>query len=96
MQINPTRTGLNQETGVTKHGDSSVGKTQASNRGLQDSVSVTSQAVQLRQLEESLSSIPDVDNARVQAIKQALADGSYTIDSQQLVDNLLRSEQDFV
>lgn len=98
MEINPTRPELNRETQSSNRAgsdDAATDGTKKPGRGLVDSVSVTNQAVLLRKLEESLSAIPEIDNAKVQAIKQSLADGSYTIDSEQLVSNLLSSEQDF-
>jgi negative regulator of flagellin synthesis FlgM len=98
MEINPARLEANQDTQKSKRtsGDSAGSyATPTPARGLDDSVSVTDQAVKLRQLEQSLATIPEVDNPRVQAIKQAIADGSYAIDSEQLVNNLLRAEQDF-
>lgn len=98
MEINPTRPELNRETqrsNLTGSEDTASDGTKKPGRGLADSVSVTNQAVLLRKLEQSLASIPEIDNPRVQAIKQSLADGSYIIDSEQLVNNLLSSEQDF-
>ncbi|MAA63972.1 MAG: flagellar biosynthesis anti-sigma factor FlgM [Alteromonadaceae bacterium] len=54
-----------------------------------DSVSLSSQARDLKKLEERLDSYPEVDDARVEQIKAALADGSYKIDAEQLAQKML-------
>lgn len=60
-----------------------------------DKVTMTNQANQMLQLEGNLADIPDVDNERVQAIKAALENGSYQIDTEKLVTNLLSAQSDF-
>ena len=59
-----------------------------------DTVTFTSTAAEMLKLEESLSSIPDVDNARVASIKAAIDEGSYRIDPEKIVDSLLGLEKD--
>ena len=49
----------------------------------------------LAQLEQSLAEVPDVNMARVEAIKQAIEDGSYQIDSQELARKMIDFEGDF-
>ncbi len=61
-----------------------------------DTVTVTDTAARIRQLEASLSSLPDVDSARVQAIRQAIADGSYQVDADRIATKLLKLEQDLL
>ena len=39
-----------------------------------------------------LSSSPDADQGRIEAIRQAIADGSYEIDAQRIADKLLKLE----
>lgn len=56
------------------------------------SVSLSAQAQQLKAIEESLRDLPEVDNERVSQIKQAIADGSYKIDSSRIADKLLSLE----
>lgn len=59
-----------------------------------EAVSLTRTAVELQQLETQLRETSGVDVERVESIRQAIADGSYTVDAQSLVDSLLRSEQE--
>jgi len=46
-------------------------------------------------LEQKLADVPEVDVARVEAIKQSIDDGSYQIDSQELARNMIDFEGDF-
>lgn len=53
-----------------------------------DTVRLTGDAVNLHQLDKTLASIPVVDQGRVAAIKQALAEGSYKLDPAAIADRL--------
>ena len=57
-----------------------------------DTVSITDTSAQLRSIESSLASLPVVDTQRVESIKQAIADGSYQVDSQTIADKLIDFE----
>ena len=57
-----------------------------------DTVSLTETSAQLRSIESSLAALPVVDAQRVESIKQAIADGSYQIDSQTVADKLIDFE----
>lgn len=59
-----------------------------------DTVTITSSAAGMLKLEQSLADIPDVDHARVSAIRASIAEGSYHIDSDRIVDKLLGIEQE--
>lgn len=58
----------------------------------QDSVSLSQQGQALARLSSELSSAPDVDQDKVAAIRNALANGSYQIDGQAIASKML--EQD--
>jgi negative regulator of flagellin synthesis FlgM len=64
-------------------------------RGSAESVSLTQTAAELLQLEEQLRTLPSVDQARVEAVRQAIADGTYEVDAEAVVDSLLRSDREF-
>ncbi len=59
-----------------------------------DTVTFTNTVAEMLKLEESLANIPDVDSARVAAIQASIAEGSYEIDAEKIVDNLLKIEKD--
>lgn len=57
-----------------------------------DSVSVTDKASRLLALEDTLASLPVVDHEKVAAIKQAIADGSYQVNSERIAAKLIAFE----
>jgi negative regulator of flagellin synthesis FlgM len=59
-----------------------------------ESVTLTRAAEGLRELETSLRDAPGVDQARVDELRQAIAEGRYAVDPQRIVDNLLRRESE--
>lgn len=57
-----------------------------------ETVSLSENAVQLGKLGKSFASIPVVDTQRVEKVKQAIENGSYTIDSASVADKLTQFE----
>ena len=55
-------------------------------------VKLSDQAQQLQAIEERLRELPEVDSARVEQIKQAIADGSYQPDNGRIADKLIALE----
>ncbi len=58
----------------------------------EDSVSLTDQAEKLRALEASISKQPVVDTKRVEAIRSAILDGSYTVDASRTAEKMANFE----
>lgn len=58
-----------------------------------DTVELTSSAKLLERLEKNLAAAPAVDSARVETIKQAIANGQYEIDSEAIADAIIRFER---
>lgn len=58
-----------------------------------DTVSLTDTAARLRELENSLAKMPVVDSQRVEALQQAIANGSYEMDSGRTAEKMLGLEQ---
>ena len=54
-----------------------------------DQLSLTSSAQLLKELSEAVAASPEVDQSRIDAIRQAIADGSYDIDAGRIADRLL-------
>lgn len=57
-----------------------------------ESVRLSAQAQQLQQITDQLREQPEVDAARVESLRQAIADGSYQVDSDRLAGKLLAFE----
>lgn len=55
-------------------------------------VKLSNQAQQLQAIENRLRELPEVDSARVEQIKQAIADGSYQPDNGRIADKLIALE----
>lgn len=78
-------------------GPTQAGETKSTNSPVasQDSVSLTPEAQRLNQVQQSLASAPAPDNsARLEALKKAINEGSYQVDSERLAANISRFEQD--
>lgn len=57
-----------------------------------DQLSLTTSAQLLKELNEAVAATPEVDSSRVEAIKQAIADGTYQVDAGRIADQLLKLE----
>lgn len=60
----------------------------------EDTVSLTSSAERLRSLEERLTREPVVDEGRVAEIRQALDDGSFSVDPGRIAEKMLAFERE--
>ena len=99
MNIRTPRTDVNQssqQAGRVAKPSLDEGSSQAtsSSTASADKVTFTSAAAEMLKLEETLASIPDVDNDRVATIKASIAEGSYQVDAEKIVSNLLTLEKD--
>ena len=54
-----------------------------------DSLRLTGEATSLQALQRQLSTAPAVDNARVQAVREALENGSYRINPEAIAQRML-------
>jgi negative regulator of flagellin synthesis FlgM len=61
-----------------------------------DKVEVSSLSTQLAQVEKALSDIGVVDVARVEAVKQAISEGRFKIDSEVVADKLIATVREYL
>ncbi len=59
-----------------------------------DTVRITQSGLLMSKLEEIVQRTPIVDQARVAALKDAIASGKYEIDDQRVADRMLRLERE--
>lgn len=57
-------------------------------------VRITDQARQLAALEQALNEVPEVNEARVAAIRLAIEQGQYEVNPERIADKLLRTERE--
>jgi negative regulator of flagellin synthesis FlgM len=102
MKINSNIPGLG---GPAVTGSVSRGTARASNGGAPtantansdaDTVQIDPRASLLAAAESSLGTVPTVDTARVEAVKQAIAQGRFSINSEVIADRLLNSVKDLI
>ena len=91
---NPVRNeGSKSPQARTGAGPAADAKPAASPSG--DAVNLGDGAERLRSLEAAVASAPEVDVERITALKQAIADGSYQIDTGKLAEKLIQLERSF-
>jgi negative regulator of flagellin synthesis FlgM len=56
-----------------------------------DRIELSDQAKDIGELRQSIAALPDVRSERVAAIAAKLADGTYTVRSEQIADKLIRA-----
>ena len=88
---NELRTDRSSSNG-TSATENTVSPSVKSTANTADQVELSSQATSLKSLENKLSSLPEVDEERVAAIKAAVDNGEYTIDNEQLANSILSSD----
>lgn len=59
-----------------------------------DAVSLSSQGKAVGEMHNQMASQPSFDKAKVAAIKEAIANGSYNVDPQKLADNMIKFEKE--
>jgi len=65
------------------------GKTPAPTAGGSDSLTLTESSTRVRTLEAQLAAVDITDIGKVEAVKAALADGSFTVDAEVVADRLI-------
>ncbi len=77
--------------------DSNATNATESNRAptQQDAVSLSQQGKAVSKLQQDMAASPAYDSAKVAAIKEAIANGSYKVDPEKLADSMIKFENEF-
>lgn len=59
-------------------------------------ISLSPRAAQLKQMETELASLPVIDQARVDSIKEAIANGQYAINAGNIAESLIQSVKEML
>ena len=65
----------------------------AATQGGSDRISLTGEARQLQELETRLASQPVVDSQRVEAVRSAVENGTFTIDPERIAEKMMNLEE---
>jgi negative regulator of flagellin synthesis FlgM len=95
--IDQVRTGQTYSTARNTKAES-TGQTSNTSKGdnavRADSVSVSDQGRAINQMQQQMAAEPTFDAAKVASIKEAIANGSYVVDAEQLANNMIKFEQE--
>ncbi|MBL6688722.1 MAG: flagellar biosynthesis anti-sigma factor FlgM [Pseudomonadales bacterium] len=95
MDIKPTQTGVTQTP--TQKPMQAKAAADLSNRATKtDTVTVTTAAEDLIEMEKQLSSLSNADDARIANIKAQVQAGSFQIDSAKIAEKLIEQETDLL
>ncbi|MDO6515451.1 MULTISPECIES: flagellar biosynthesis anti-sigma factor FlgM [Neptuniibacter] len=86
-QTASTRARTNEQGNAAKNGNGAVAQQPPSNKG--DTVNLSNAAQLLQNVDKQLSDTPDVDNERVERIKQEIESGSYQINAERVAEKML-------
>ena len=92
--------GQNELSGTRKTGGNdnqkvAITTTSQNDKSRSDTVSLTDAAEQLQSLQQIVVDTPIVDQSKVDALRAAIANGSYVIDATEVAQNLLKLEGQF-
>ena len=90
-QNTPVQVGADKS--VSRAKDGAAGSAEAASKAA-NPVQITDQARKLAALEQTVNSVPVVNEAKVARIRQAIEDGSYQVAPERIADKLLRMDRE--
>ncbi|MBE0487130.1 flagellar biosynthesis anti-sigma factor FlgM [Marinobacter sp.] len=93
-QVNTNRTTADKSSGTQSAPSPAAEQAKAQSPAARgESVSLSNQAKNLKQLEQKLGDYPEMDDDRIAQIRSALEDGSYKIDAEKLAQKMLEMDK---
>lgn len=93
-QVNTQNTASDRTSGArnpqSQSGDQAKARTPDASG---ENVNLSSQAKDLKQLEQKLGNFPETDDERIEQIRSALESGSYKIDAEKLAQKMLELDE---
>lgn len=86
---------INSNTAKTQSKDSAESST-TGNARTEDTVSLSQESQQVIELQQRIKNAPEIDSAKVEAIKQEIARGNYPLDPEKIAENLINLEQSLI
>lgn len=83
----------NNSSSRARNKDASESTSSNSRPAAEDTVSLSEQSLQVRDLQQQLENLPEVDAEKVEAIKQEIAKGNYPLDPERIAQNLIALEK---
>jgi negative regulator of flagellin synthesis FlgM len=93
----PTSSGVKETAARATNAETGAAKTAPQGKSSSpDNVQITTLSSQLQAMESSMSKVPVVNTARVEALKLAISEGRFKINPEVIADSLLASVKDLV
>ncbi|EKO3557326.1 flagellar biosynthesis anti-sigma factor FlgM [Vibrio metschnikovii] len=89
--VTTNRSPARSDTNTAASSTSSAARSQSSQ---QDAVSLSTQGKAIGEMHSEMAATPSFDTAKVAAIKEAIANGSYVVDAEKLADNMIKFEKE--
>ncbi|EKO3791922.1 flagellar biosynthesis anti-sigma factor FlgM [Vibrio metschnikovii] len=89
--VTTNRSPARSDTNTAASSTSSAARSQSSQ---QDAVSLSTQGRAIGEMHSEMAATPSFDTAKVAAIKEAIANGSYIVDAEKLADNMIKFEKE--
>ena len=80
------------EAKLNQSSEQPVAEQESGKSSAKDTVSLSDNAVQLGKIDNTVSSPPVMDTQRIEALKQAISNGSYEVDPVKVADKLMKFE----
>jgi negative regulator of flagellin synthesis FlgM len=90
LPASSSRTGSVKRTGQGESARSTGGEENTRT----DAVALTDTAVRLKRIEAGLADLPEVDQTRVDAVRERIESGNYQVDGREIARKLMQLEQD--